>query len=254
MSFTLNEQKFQNEAASLNQYGSTNEIATMTMNWTIAKTAILFIIMLATALSIAYFTLVNQLIPMQYIRIIWIAWIIWAIILWLIMSFKPKTAPVISPVYAVLEWMFVAWVSIFYSAMFSWIVLQAVFATMAVFISMLVLYRTWVIVVNSRFKSILWMAVMWIWLIYLVTIVGNISWWFHIPFIHGSGPIWIWFSVIVVWIASLTLANEFDEIENWVMLEAPKYMEWYSAFSLLSAIVWLYIEILRLLAKIQSND
>lgn len=252
MSFTLNEKIFEDQVASL-WWNDQNKSNTMTLNWTIWKISILFIIMLISAWVVTYFTLSNPVL-MPYLRMIWIWSLISAFVLWLIMSFKPNSSPYISPIYAVLEWVFVAAVSIFYSAMFEWIVLQAVVATLWVFAAMLVLYRTWIIVVDSKFKSMLGMAVWWVMLIYVATILWSLTWWFNIPYIHGSGAIWIWFSVLVIWIASLTLANEFDEIETWVQLNSPKYMEWYAWFSMLSAIVWLYIEILRLLAKIQSND
>ena len=131
--------------------------------------------------------------------------------------------------------------------------MQAVGLTFGVVIAMFALYRFRIIKATEKFKSVVIMATAGIAVFYLLAIVLRM---FHVdmPLIHSSGTFGIMFSVVVVGIASLNLILDFDRIETGAAMGAPKYMEWYGAFGLLVTIVWLYLEILRLLAKLNSRN
>lgn len=118
---------------------------------------------------------------------------------------------------------------------------------------MLGLYKTKIIKVTENFKTWVIASTWAIALIYLISLTWNLNWWFNIPYIHDSWLYGILFSVFVVWIASLNLILDFDNIEKWVELKAPKYMEWYTSFWLLVTLIWLYLEILKILSKSRKN-
>jgi uncharacterized YccA/Bax inhibitor family protein len=131
-------------------------------------------------------------------------------------------------------------------------VFQAVGLTFGVLAAMLIAYRTGVIKVTDRFRTIVVAATGAIALLYLASIVlsfFNIS----IPFIHQGGTFGIVFSLVVVGIAAMNLALDFDFIHRGVEHGAPKVMEWYAAFGVMVTLIWLYLEILRLLAKIRRR-
>ena len=131
--------------------------------------------------------------------------------------------------------------------------MQAVAMTFGVMLLMLFLYRSHIIPVTQKLRLGIVAATGAIALFYIAEVVLSF---FGIQFatINGSGPIGIGFSVVVVAIASLNLVLDFDFIEQGVRARAPKYMEWYGAFGLMVTLVWLYLEILRLLSKIRGND
>lgn len=173
------------------------------------------------------------------------------------LAFKPMWATFLAPVYALLEGLFVGGISAYYGNAFEkiapGIIMQAVALTFGVVIAMYFLYRFRIIKATEKFKAVIITATMGIAIFYLIAIVlhmFNVD----IPFIHQGSTLGIVFSVVVVGIAALNLILDFDMIEKGVEMGAPKYMEWYGAFGLLVTIVWLYIEILRLLAKINSRD
>lgn len=171
----------------------------------------------------------------------------------LITIFKKNIAPITAPIYAVLEGLFLGGLSAMFEAQYSGIAAQACFATFGTLGALLLAYRSGLIKATENFKLGVFAATGGIALLYLVSFVlgffGK-----SIPFIHQSGAIGIGFSVFVVIIAALNLVLDFDFIENGAEMGAPKYMEWYAAFGLLVTLVWLYLEILRLLAKIRSRD
>ena len=155
-------------------------------------------------------------------------------------------------IYAIAEGLFLGAISAVYEAQFHGIVLQAVMLTIGVLLAMLGLYTTRIIQPTQKFMMGVFAATAGIALVYLVTIVLGF---FHInvPFIHSNGLMGIGFSVFVVIIAALNLIIDFGVIEQGVAARAPKYMEWYSGFGLLVTLVWLYLEILRLLSKLASR-
>jgi uncharacterized YccA/Bax inhibitor family protein len=173
-------------------------------------------------------------------------------ILALITIFAKKAAPVTAPIYAVLEGLFLGGLSAIFEARFPGIAAQAVFATFGTLLGLLLAYRSGLIKATENFKLGVFAATAGIALLYLVSFVmgffGK-----SIPMIHEATPIGIAFSVFVVIIAALNLVLDFDFIENGVRFGAPKYMEWYAAFGLLITLVWLYLEILRLLSKVRSR-
>lgn len=167
---------------------------------------------------------------------------------------KKTWAPFTAPLYAVAEGVMLGAMSGIVQAQFpdQQIVAQAVGLTFGTFGALLLAYTSGMIKPSENFRLGLFAATGGIMLLYLATMVLGFFG-VSIPFIHGSGPIGIGFSLFVVVIAALNLVLDFDFIENGVEAGAPKYMEWYAAFGLLVTLVWLYIEYLRLLAKLASS-
>ncbi len=173
-------------------------------------------------------------------------------VLALITTFKKTWAPVTAPLYALVEGFFLGAISAIYNNMYNGIVLQAVMLTMGTLFALLFAYRTGLIKATENFKLGVVAATGGIALVYLATIVlGFFN--INIPLIHESGLIGIGFSLFVIVIAALNLVLDFDFIESGVEQGAPKYMEWYGGFGLMVTLVWLYIEFLRLLSKLNSR-
>lgn len=170
----------------------------------------------------------------------------------LITCFKREWAAVTGSAYALAEGVFLGGISAMYEAQFHGLVLQAVLLTFGVFLALLAVYTMRLVKVTDKLRLGIFAATGAIGLVYLATIILGF---FHIeiPYIHGSGAIGIGFSVAVVIIAAMNLLLDFDMIEQGVVQGAPKYMEWYAAFGLLVTLVWLYLEILRLLSKITGR-
>ena len=158
----------------------------------------------------------------------------------------------LTPLYAMCEGLFLGGISAVFNEAYPGIVLQAVLATFAAMFSMLGLYRIGAIKCTDKFRSVILIATISIGVIYLMQIIGSF---FHysIPAIFGSGTIGIGFSLLVVVIAALNLILDFDFIERGSQSMLPKDYEWYGAFGLMVTLVWLYIEILRLLAKLRDR-
>ncbi|MEQ1861230.1 MAG: Bax inhibitor-1/YccA family protein [Chthoniobacteraceae bacterium] len=170
----------------------------------------------------------------------------------LVLCFKKTWAPALAPAYALLEGLFLGGLSKQYEAAFGGIVLQAVMLTFGTFLALLATYQAGFIRATENFKLGIVAATGGIFVVYLLTFVLGFFG-IHIPYIHGSGPIGIGFSIVVVIIAALNLVLDFDFIEKGAENRAPRYLEWYAAFGLLVTLVWLYIEILRLLAKLRQR-
>ena len=166
--------------------------------------------------------------------------------------FKKTWAPWTTPAYAVLEGLALGGISLGFEARYPGLVSQAVFLTFGTLGALLLAYRSGLIKATENFKLGIVAATGGIALVYLVSIVlgffGK-----SIPLIHSSGTVGIVFSVVVVGVAALNLVLDFDFIEQGAAGGAPKYMEWYGAFGLLVTLVWLYLELLRLLAKLQDR-
>jgi uncharacterized YccA/Bax inhibitor family protein len=176
-----------------------------------------------------------------------------AFIVAIVTVFKKTWAPVTAPMYAVLEGLFLGAISGVFNQMYPGIAMQAIALTMGVLFTLLLAYRSGLIRATENFKLGVVAATGGIAVLYLVNIVMGFFG-AGIPFIHESGTFGILFSLFVVVIAALNLVLDFDFIENGAAAGAPKYMEWYAAFGLMVTLVWLYLEILRLLAKLQSRD
>ncbi len=167
--------------------------------------------------------------------------------------FVPTWSPITAPLYAVGEGVFLGGISAIFEAQFPGIVVPAMVATFGTLACMLLAYRLGLVRATEKFRLGIVAATGAIALVYLVTLVLSL---FHVrvPYIHEGGPIGIGFSVVVVVIAALNLVLDFDTIEEGARRGLPKYMEWYAAFGLMVTLVWLYLEILRLLAKLRSRD
>jgi uncharacterized YccA/Bax inhibitor family protein len=166
--------------------------------------------------------------------------------------FRPMWARFTAPAYAVLEGAVLGAISAIYEAEFHGIVLQAVGLTIGVFALMLMLYGTGRIRATEKFRTGVITATGAVMLVYVVTLVARIFG-ADVPMIHEAGPVGILFSLAVVAIASMNLILDFDFVERGVRSGAPKQMEWYAGFGLLVTIVWLYLELLRLLSKLRSR-
>lgn len=177
--------------------------------------------------------------------------LIGAFVLSLIIIFKKTTVTFLSPFYAFAEGLLMGTVTLFFEKDYPGIAINAVLLTVSVLFCMLAAFKAGFIKATNKFYAIVGISTLAILLLYIVELVLSL---FHvggIPFIHSSTPIGIAFSVFVVIIAALNLIIDFDMIQRGVSQGAPKYMEWYGAFALMVTIVWLYLEILRLLGKIR---
>ena len=167
--------------------------------------------------------------------------------------FKPAWARFTSPVYALLEGAFLGAISAAYNSAYDGIVIQAVGLTVGVFAVMLFLFATRVIKVTDKLRMGIVAATGGILLVYVANMVLGIFG-ASVPFLHDTGPMGIGISLLIVGVAAFNLLLDFDLIEKGSQIGAPKHMEWYAAFGLLVTIIWLYLELLRLLAKLQSRD
>ncbi|MEO5683496.1 MAG: Bax inhibitor-1/YccA family protein [Chitinophagaceae bacterium] len=234
-----------------------NQGEVMTERGTLNKFFLLFLLVMGTA-SITWNSFSQGKDVTSWLWIGLIGGFITAIVL----MFKPVWAAFLAPVYALFEGAFIGGISAMYNFAFKGaetagatggIVMQAVGLTFAVVIAMFALYRFRVIKATEKFKSVIIMATAGIAIFYLLAMVLRL---FHVnmPLIHSSGTLGIVFSLVVVAVAALNLILDFDRIETGAAMGAPKYMEWYGAFGLLVTIVWLYLEILRLLSKLSSRN
>lgn len=171
-----------------------------------------------------------------------------------VMAFKKQWSNYLAPAYAVLEGLFVGAISAMYNHAYPGLPMQAVALTLLVTLVMFLIYRYRIIKVTGRFRMVIAVATGAIALFYLVQLIsfaatGSVL----ASFTNAATPLGIGFSILVVGLAAFNLLLNFDTIEKGVELKAAKYMEWYSAFGLLVTIVWLYLELLRLLSKLQRD-
>jgi uncharacterized YccA/Bax inhibitor family protein len=163
---------------------------------------------------------------------------------------KPAWARFTAPIYALLQGVFLGAISHLYEIRWDGIVLQAIGLTIAVFAVMLFIYSTRIIRVTNKLRVGIIAATAAICLVYLVNIVLSLFG-ADLPFIHDGGAFSILFSLVVVGIAAFNLLLDFDMVEQGVARQWPKHMEWFGAFGLMITIVWLYLEILRLLGNLR---
>ena len=221
----------------------------MTLEGTVNKTMIALILLLCSAV----YTFSNQ-----NTSLIWLGFIV-GFILALVTIFKKEWAPYTVPAYAIFEGLALGGISFIYASKFLYtdIVQTATFLTFGIFGALLFAYKTKIIKATENFKLGVFAATAGIALFYLISII--ISFFSEpLPIFNPNSPSFaspmsIGFSLFVVIIASLNLVLDFDFIEEAAENGAPKYMEWYGAFGLLVTLIWLYLEILRLLAKLYSN-
>ena len=171
----------------------------------------------------------------------------------IITIFKKSWASITAPIYAGLEGLFLGGISAIFEAQYPGIVIQATGLTLGTLASLLLLYKLGIIKPTENFRLMIVSATMGIGIVYLISFIMNMFGSTGIGFIHSNGIFGIGFSLFVVAIAALNLVLDFDFIEQGSELGAPKYMEWFGAFSLMVTLIWLYLEMLRLLAKLRSR-
>ncbi|MEO6570841.1 MAG: Bax inhibitor-1/YccA family protein [Ilumatobacteraceae bacterium] len=234
----------------------------MTVNGVISATATLFVLLLASATvgwiktgspeqvqftdgSVGY----NYSIP----TLAWVGLIV-GFGLTLLLVFRPHLAKFVAPAYAIAEGFFVGSISRMYETYYDGIVVQAAGATIAVFAVMLVLYRTRIIKVTERFRRVVVAATIGVMVFYgvcmLIRLFAGAD---SISFLQSPSLLGIGFSVLVAGLAAFNLALDFDFIERGAKAGLDKNFEWYAAFGLLVTIVWLYLELLRLLSKLRQR-
>jgi uncharacterized YccA/Bax inhibitor family protein len=221
----------------------------MTLNGTVNKTGLMLMILLASAAwTWSRYTgpeSAGAIMPLV------LTGLVGGLVVALVTIFKKTWSPYTAPLYALFEGLFLGGVSAVLETQFPGIVMQAAALTFGVLGALLLAYRSGLIKATENFKLGVVAATGGIFLVYLVNIV--MGFFGHsIGFIHDSGWMGIGFSAFVVVIAALNLVLDFDFIENGVEQGAPKYMEWYAAFGLMVTLVWLYLEILRLLTKLRD--
>jgi uncharacterized YccA/Bax inhibitor family protein len=221
----------------------------MTLNGTVHRTFFLLCLVVTSA-SFTWgqlFTNPGLVLPLM------IAGLIGGLITALITCFKKEWSPITAPAYALLEGLALGGISALFEAEYPGIVLQAVGLTFGTLFALLAAYRSGLIKATENFKLGVVAATGGICLVYLANFVLSL---FNVPIamLHEGGTLGILFCLFVVVVAALNLVLDFDFIEQGVEYGAPKYMEWYSAFGLVVTLVWLYLEILRLLSYLQRRD
>ncbi|QSW91130.1 Bax inhibitor-1/YccA family protein [Flavobacterium endoglycinae] len=247
----LNSKRFSNAASKAEEVHQAQIIdynQEMTISGTINKTAILFLILCGSAMVTWWmaFNGMNIMLPA-------IGGAIVGFVLVLISAFKPQASPYLAPGYALFEGLFIGGISAIFEAKFPGIVINAVGATLVTFLVCLGLYKFKVVKVNEQFKSIVIAATLAIATYYLISWIASLIFNFT-PVHYGNSLMSIGISVFVIIVAALNLFLDFDLIEKGAQEKMPKFMEWYGAMGLMITLVWLYIEFLRLLAKISSKD
>jgi len=223
----------------------------MTVRGTLNKFSFLFLMVMAAAVFTWHmYYQGGNVTPYLY------GGLIGGLVLCLVMVFKPEWSPYLAPAYGLAEGLFLGAVSAFFNDAFAEtqpsLIIQAVGLTFGVVIAMLALYQFRIIKATETFKSVVITATMGIAIFYVITLILR-YFGIDIPFVHQGSMFGIIFSLGVIVIAALNLILDFDKIETGVQQGSAKYMEWYCAFGLLVTIIWLYIEVLRLLAKLSSR-
>ncbi|THF84221.1 Bax inhibitor-1/YccA family protein [Cohnella fermenti] len=239
---TLNDDTFENSQ------GYPSGAPVMTIDGTVNKAFITLVLLLAGA-----FVSWSRFFDGYAVGGYAIAGAIGGFVLALIISFKRTTAPYLVPIYAVLEGVFLGALSASYEYVYNGITLQAALLTMCVFVALLLAYKSRLIRATENFKLGVFSATMGIMLVYLLSFVLGLFG-IEVPYLHDNSVIGIIISLVIVVVAALNLVLDFDFIEAGAQGGAPKYMEWYGAFGLMVTLVWLYVEMLRLLAKLRSRD
>ncbi|WP_306610685.1 Bax inhibitor-1/YccA family protein [Bhargavaea cecembensis] len=175
-----------------------------------------------------------------------------ALVLVFVTMFFQAAAPVTVPLYAILEGLFVGGISAMYQNLFDGIVMQAVLLTIGVMAVMLVLYRTGILKATPAFRKGVIVATLAILVVYVIDILLRLFG-MAMPFLHDAGPVGIIISLVIVGVAALNFIIDFDSIEHSVRIGAPKSMEWIGALGLMTTLVWLYLEMLRLLSKFNRD-
>ena len=223
---------------------------TMTLEGTINKTGILLLCAVATAAWTWHLARNPDTLPMDYGLLL--VGLFGGLVFALITTFRKTWAPVTAPIYALLEGLVLGGLSASLEVRFPGIVIESVCLTFGTMLVLLMAYRSGLIKVTQKFRLGVVAATGAIFLFYLIEMVLGFFG-IHFTAVNGSGLLGIGISLFIVGIAALNLVLDFDFIESGVAAGAPKYMEWYGAFGLMVTLVWLYLEILRLMAKLRGR-
>ena len=227
---------------------------TMTVSGTIGKLTYLLGIVLFTAFIAAYVAL-DAAKSGNTSVIAGMTWggLLGGLIVCLIIFFmRPENPAALMTIYAVLEGMFIGALSILYEAAYGGIVLQAGFGTLFICTAMLGIYSSRLIRATPTFNKVIYSLTGSIMLLYLFSLILMIFTPYDVPYLHSSGPIGIGITLFILSIASLSLITDFGFIESGARWNAPKNAEWYGAFGVLITVIWIYIEMIRLLSKIRD--
>ena len=215
----------------------------MTVSGAVNKTFLLGMIMMAAAAVSFTFTS----------PILTFGGAIGGLIVVIIASRNMEKSSMYAPIYGVLEGLFVGGVTAIYATAYEGIILQAVTLTFAVFFAMLAIYKSGLIKVTKSFRTGIVMATGGIAIFYIIAMVLGFFG-IHMPFLHEASPLGLMISLGILGIAALNLLLDFDTFEKGEEYGAPKYMEWFAAMGLLITLVWIYVEILRILAIFMNRD
>lgn len=220
----------------------------MTFGGTIQKTMVCLMLLVLTAMWTWQMTFSGNPIVVNMIMPISIVGLVVAIAT----TFKRDWSPVLAPAYAAIEGVIIGGISAMYEAQFPGIVMQATFITFGTLFGLLAAYQAGIIKVTQTFRAVVTGAVFGIMILYLASFVmgffGS-----SFAFLSDSSPLGLGIGVVIAIVAALTLVLKFDFIDQGVRSGSPKYMEWYSAFGLMVSLIWLYIEVLSLLARFQRR-
>ena len=237
----LNENTFQDRVAVAGE--------AMTLQGTVNKTGALLVCVVGTAAwtwGIAHSQTPQAALPWM------LGGLIAGFVFALVTIFKKAWSPITAPIYALCEGLVLGGISALLERAYPGIAIQAMGLTFGVTAVMLVLYRSGILRATPKFTVGVVAATGGIFLVYMVDLVLGIFG-RHVPLLNSSGPLGIGLSVVIVIIAALNLILDFDFVETGVHARAPKYMEWYGAFGIMVTLVWMYLEILRLLAKMRER-
>lgn len=223
---------------------------TMTLEGTVNKTGILLLCTVATAAWTWHLAGDPATLPLDYALLL--VGLIGGLIFALITTFKKTWSPVTAPIYALLEGLVLGGLSATLEQRFPGIAIESVCLTFGTLLVLLMAYRSGMIKVTAKFRLGVIAATGAIFLFYMAEILLGFFG-IHFASVNGSGPLGIGISLVIVCVAALNLVLDFDFIENGVAAGAPKYMEWYGAFGLMVTLIWLYLEMLRLLAKFRGR-
>jgi uncharacterized YccA/Bax inhibitor family protein len=245
----LGQNTFSNLAA---QPGSLIDVQDrMTLNGTVNKTGLLLLCSIATAAWTWHMFLPDR--DITNVAPLMMLGLIGGFIVAMVTTFKKQWSPVTAPIYALLEGLVLGGLSAMLELRYPGIAIQAVSLTFGTLFVLLIAYRSGWIQVTQKFRLGVIAATGGIFVFYMLEMILGF---FGVQFmsVNGNGIIGIGFSLIVVAIAALNLVLDFDFIEQGVQYGAPRYMEWYGAFGIMVTLVWLYLEILRLLSKMRSRN
>jgi uncharacterized YccA/Bax inhibitor family protein len=214
----------------------------MTVSGTVNKVGILFLLLLVGA-SLSWYNPSGLFI---------IGGAIGGFIVAMVTVFKMEWSRITAPIYAFLEGLFLGGISLVFAQQSHGIVFNAVALTLGIFAAMLIIYRSGLIKVTQRFRMGVVAATGGIFLVFLASFILRLFG-IHVGLVYGTGIWGIGFSVLIIIVAALNLVLDFDLIERGAEYGAPQYFEWYTAFGLIVTLVWLYIEILRLLSILQRR-